>query len=377
MARRPSWHPPYLVWRDGRPRWEPGPGLRRRGWKGRDLKDDAGEWLGLEAAIEAVKAINVETAARPRAPRRAPVTHARSVEALWRAWSESPEFRRLRDTTRYDYETKAGIALAAFGGAPVAALTRGTIKGFWRELYDTRGHHMANGVAAVLRSMLTFAVDLEWIIVNPALRMRLPRPDARLVLWTPEEVQAIVATADAMRLHSIGDAVVLALHSGQRQGDVIAMPEDIIDDATIRLSTLKTGARIDAPMTPQLAERMREARLRKRRMTVWQEPAIVIFEETRRPYISHTFRHKFAEVRAVAAETMPSIAGRRFQDLRDTAVTRLALAGCDLIRIRSITGHSPDSIAMIMRAYLALDASMARDAIDRLVDWMAREQVPI
>ena len=35
----------YLKWRDGRPRWEPGPTLRAKGWKGRDLKSEQGEWL--------------------------------------------------------------------------------------------------------------------------------------------------------------------------------------------------------------------------------------------------------------------------------------------------------------------------------------------
>ena len=38
----------------------------------------------------------------------------------------------------------------------------------------------------------------------------------------------------------------------QRQADVLAMPETLIDAGALRLSQMKTKARVDAPMTPQL-----------------------------------------------------------------------------------------------------------------------------
>lgn len=60
---------PYLNWRDGRPRWEPGPALRRRGWKGRDLKDGRGNWLDLGAAMDAAREINAEVKAARQRPR--------------------------------------------------------------------------------------------------------------------------------------------------------------------------------------------------------------------------------------------------------------------------------------------------------------------
>lgn len=65
---------PYLVWRDGRPRWSPGPRLRQAGWRGRDLKDPEGNWLDPEAAAAAASDLNKQAAgaglpislARPR-----------------------------------------------------------------------------------------------------------------------------------------------------------------------------------------------------------------------------------------------------------------------------------------------------------------------
>lgn len=50
--------PAYFKWRSGRPRWEPGPSLRAKGVRGRDLKDTKGLWLNAEDAIAAADMIN-------------------------------------------------------------------------------------------------------------------------------------------------------------------------------------------------------------------------------------------------------------------------------------------------------------------------------
>lgn len=50
--------PTYFIWRNGRPRWEPGPTLRAKGARGCDLKDESGNWLSLGAAIDAAQKLN-------------------------------------------------------------------------------------------------------------------------------------------------------------------------------------------------------------------------------------------------------------------------------------------------------------------------------
>src|SRR5574337_219876 len=41
---------PYVVWRDGRPRFVPGPELRTLGFKGENLRRPDGRWLDVEEA---------------------------------------------------------------------------------------------------------------------------------------------------------------------------------------------------------------------------------------------------------------------------------------------------------------------------------------
>lgn len=379
--------PPYLQWRDGRPRWIPGPKLRPA-WKGQDLKDEAGHWLGLEAAIARAREINARVKeGSPPVPRarinRRPV---RTVAALAEHWRTSPEFGLLAPATQRDYLLKAEVFAAEFGSSPVAAVGRAALKGFWRELYETRGHHMANGVLAVARAMLTHATDLEWIAVNPGFSLKLKTPAPRQVAWLPGEVSALVAAADAMGLAEVGDAVIAALHTGQRQADVLALPLRIFETQRIRLSQAKMRgrARIDAPMTPALAARVAAIRARRaQRSNVVDLDAPLILHPSGARYASDCFRKHFAEVRARAvaggegARGCPDLAGRRFQDLRDTAVTRLALAGCDLPQIAAITGHELGSITSIIKHYLVLQPAMADAAIGKLSAWLEANRIEL
>lgn len=373
--------PAYLKLRrqpDGsyRPRWEPGPGLRARGHCGEDLKDDAGGWLGLEAAIARAETLNAEAANAPR-PRKKLVAETRTCQALVETYFRSADFRHLAPQTQYDYRLKLGVWLQTFGDVHVRAVRKPHLVEFWQRLHDARGHHMAAGVTRTVGALMTYAELIGWRDedTNPAHKLKRPTPPGRLVLWAPEEVEAVIEAGDHMGLASMGDAVLLALHSGQRQQDVLTLPESLIDAGALRLSQAKTKARVDAPMTPQLLKRLEEARRRKRLAGIWQAREIVVSETTARAYRADHFRHTFAAVRAEAARTCPSVAARHFQDLRDTAVTRLALAGCDLIRIIAITGHSAASVQMIMKHYLTLNSAMAAEAIGKLVAWMEREGV--
>ena len=66
-----------------------------------------------------------------------------------------------------------------------------------------------------------------------------------------------------------------------------------------------------------------------------------------------------------------------FLDFRDTAITRLALAGCTVPQIRAITGHQMQTIHQVLEHYLAIDDRMAAAGITRLKTWMADEGIAL
>lgn len=57
---------PLLYWRNGRPRWEPGPSLRKRGWKGCNLVNQAGEFLSFYKAAEIAQLLNDQASSGPK-----------------------------------------------------------------------------------------------------------------------------------------------------------------------------------------------------------------------------------------------------------------------------------------------------------------------
>jgi integrase len=61
------------------------------------------------------------------------------------------------------------------------------------------------------------------------------------------------------------------------------------------------------------------------------------------------------------------IDGLTFHDLRGTAVTRLAVAGCTEAKIASVTGHSLRDVRSILERHnLHRDPSLAESAIRKL-----------
>jgi integrase len=67
------------------------------------------------------------------------------------------------------------------------------------------------------------------------------------------------------------------------------------------------------------------------------------------------------------AQSSVGITGVTFNDLRGTAVTRLALVGCTEAEIAAITGHSLRDVRSILDAnYLHRDPALADNAITKL-----------
>jgi len=400
---------PYLAWRDGRPRWVPGPKLRAGGFKGRDLKDEFGQWLPFEAAVAAARALNAEVAAaKGGAGRRLPPARGRTVKDLLDAYFASEKFGRLEPATRVDYKIKANVVLierrnrseaqkrdrqgvpTLFSKAPAAAIGKPETLAFFEHLLrDGRSIAVARGAIMVLSAAYQWATtSTAWRLRdNPCHELDLPSPPPRLRIATDAEIRALDAAATALGRPSVGDAIYLALFTGQRQADVLhliepfgenrSLVERVASGEPIRFLQRKTGARVGVFATTQLAARLAEADARRRRLKVVPE-AIVVDERTGDAYGGDAFRRLFADVRALAITgdeeralaPCPSLADFRFQDLRDTAVTWLARAGATLPQIAAITGHSMKGIHTILKHYLELDEGMAREAITKLQAWI-------
>lgn len=148
-------------------------------------------------------------------------------------------------------------------------------------------------------------------------------------------------------------ALTLALWTGQRQGDLLRLPWSAYDGKHIRLRQSKTGMRVVVPVGVPLKAALD---------AIPKRSTIILTNSEGKPWTSDGFRASWGKASKTAG-----VVGVTFHDLRGTAVTRLALAGCTEPEIATITGHSLRSVRAILDThYLSRDPALAESAIRKL-----------
>jgi integrase len=178
---------------------------------------------------------------------------------------------------------------------------------------------------------------------------RLHRVTRRDKIWTADDEATFLRHA-AAHLHL---PLLLALWTGQRQRDLLRLPWSGYDGLTIRLKQSKTGARVVVPVGAPLKAAL-DATVKHSTM--------MLTNHVGQAWSSEAFASSWTR-----ACKRAGITGLTFNDLRGTAVTRLALAGCTEAEIASITGHSLRDVRSILDLhYLHRDPALAENAIAKL-----------
>ena len=308
---------PHVAWRDGRPRFSPGPELRAAGHAGRDLRHDDGSWYSRGEAVDWSIAFCAELAAtkpkvrtkaasrpkaaaaskRPTADPRLPTAAPAAPKAqsfltlaeLFERWFASPRFLLPADAAELRRQRQAGAVLAPksiadfrqkarvierddpeLWFAPADALTTPVVFSLYEALVAGRGVATARGAVAVLsmalgwgrkRGLVDFRMNHG---ANPAQGLGMVQPPPRLRIASRAEIDALVAAADALGRPEIGDMVTLGVWTGQRQGDRLSMEDRGLVAGRRIFRQGKTGAIVAVRESPELARRLDVARERRR-----------------------------------------------------------------------------------------------------------------
>jgi integrase len=274
--------------------------------------------------------------------------------SILQGYQASENFRQLATSTRGGYVALIKRIETNFGTYPLSAMidrrTRGIFLAWRDELALSSGRRQADYAWSVLALILAWALNRGLIAANPCEKGgRVYRGSRADKVWTHDDEAAFLKIAPA-HLHL---PLILALWTGQRQGDLLRLPWCAYDGARIRLRQSKTGSRISIPVGSPLKAALDSA--------VKHGPMILTTSDER-PWTSDGFRASWRKACAKAG-----IVGVTFNDLRGTAVTRLALAGCTEAEIATITGHSLRDVRSILDAhYLHRDPALADSAIKKL-----------
>jgi integrase len=149
-------------------------------------------------------------------------------------------------------------------------------------------------------------------------------------------------------------ALMLGMHTGQRQGDLRRLSWTAYDGERITLRQSKGGKVVSIRCTKALRAMLDEMAIQKKGLLILTTP-------TGRAWTKRYFNQYWNEA-AIAA----GIIDLHFHDLRGTAITMLAEAGCTVPEIAAVTGHSLKHVTHILEVYLSRTKALADAAIVKL-----------
>jgi integrase len=275
------------------------------------------------------------------------------------------------------------------GNLPLTKLAPLNIQDAYSKL-ATEGRHDAKpgGLSAqtrrhihrVLHAALSRAVEHQLIARNPceAFRRRLPKVERReMTTLTTEQGARLL---DAIRQYRVYWPVLIALVTGARRGEILALRwrNVDLDRGTARivesLEQTKAGMRFKAPKTDRArvvtlpAFAIEELRWLKREQAerllmlgVRQGgDTLVCAREDGEAMLPTSLTHEFAKV-AGRVKDVPRV---RFHDLRHSHATQLMLAGVHPKVAQERLGHA--SITTTLDLYSHVTATMQEDAAAKL-----------
>lgn len=347
LAKLTGLHKTYKSLSDGRCRiyayaFKGGPLIGQATGRTRDLaKKELSVVLGRVDVLDALLAAHEQPVA---------VESKAFVQGLVTAYLGSPEFAKLKPATQREYRRYLDAFRAEFGDWKIKLFERHEVKADlldWRDGYADRPRAADYAMTTVGR-LFSWARSRGLTSARPTDDVaRLHEADRHDLIWTDDDIDRLCRHASA----PLQRVVRLAAASGLRQGDLIKLSWNNIQDDAIVMATSKRGKQVVVPLTPEAREIIAECP---------KVSVIVLTNTLDRPWTSEGLKTVFAK-----AKTAAGIEGLRFHDLRGTAATKFRIAGLDDRDIALVMGWSESAVTALMRKYVS-SSEVALDLLQRM-----------
>jgi integrase len=287
-------------------------------------------------------------------------TSGKTVANLIRMFETSSEFTSLGHRTQADYRRHLAAIETKFGRMSVKALEAPAVRGVfkeWRDELGLKSKRQADCAWTVLARLLSVSLDRGLIRVNPCTSGgKLYRVDRSDKIWTSDQIETFLGSAPK----HLQLPFLLALWTGQREGDILRMEWTQYNGSVIQVPTSKTGEHVSVHIGKDLKRLLDTTKRTAPTICTKQDGA------SWRPSADGQWGGFTAAWREAMIQAGLHGQDLHFHDLRGTAITRLADASCSVPEIRSLTGHCLATINKILERYLARTPTQSRNAIQKL-----------
>jgi integrase len=241
------------------------------------------------------------------------------IEEMVADYIASPHFNALARSTKREYIRYLHMLVDGLGNEKPEALLPHDVARI-RDNIGASKPGKANAMVRVIGALYVWGRERGWCKINPADGIRKLK-GGEYKPWPPEALAVI----DGLR-PDIAFACKIALHTGQRMGDVIAMKRTDIQSGKIFVRQEKTGKELLIPLHPEIREAILSG----------QGESICWKQAGSGDWTTEQFEAAFQRERA----KVPALQNVVFHGLRKNATVKLAEVGCTTHEIASITGMS-------------------------------------
>ena len=252
-----------------------------------------------------------------------------SVTALDAAWAASPAWTSLSPGTQREWLRHRGRIVAAWGHLEVRGIQPKHVLALRDRFGETPA--TANNMMRCLSSMLGWSVPRGWRDDNPCREIKPLRSGDGYAPWPWEAIEAAEAELVAKGREDLWWAVALALYTGQRLGDCLAMKWSALSDrGVIHVRQGKTGKVLLIPA---------HNRLQAVLATIPRRSVTILTSTEGRPW------RGFQTVWRKHKPEMATQRGLVFHGLRKSAVVMLLEAGATEAETAAVTGQGLAMVA--------------------------------
>lgn len=286
----------------------------------------------------------------------------RTLDGLVAWFYTVSEFKDKAENTQKSYKDQLALICSVvlpesktqLGRLQISTLDRSKADKLKQHITEHYSKHRAFMCIKTIRRLFYVAMAYgKPVKFNPFAKMSMKTPPSRKKRWEQDYIYDFIEKADSMGLQGVGTLALACYDIAQRPGDIRQLTWDNYIDGNFVFVQEKTKVAMKLQVSDELKERL--ANTKRLNST----NRIIYHIDPRSGRACEYDDRNYNKHRQKVLREMGLSESLQFRDLRRTAASEMANAGCTDDEIRDVTGHQTRDVLSI---YLDLDGTAAINA---------------